>query len=285
MKEVTVVSDDDAPLARKRKSSTSDPADGGKKKKTEGGASKKEYSHPGGGKEESHRDVCQSAPPSVSFLSSDIVLFICLIPVLTHFARFRKKATTSLKKSSKTLGASRNIKDMLHRDSSPTIAPATPAVKPSSALTSSQVQEAPGPSVMEVDFGASTELAVVGEQATQERTALQMAEAPAKDAISSGKAAMGAGTSAEGGTSIPQKPIEFPKIVYPVLLPGNTTMVPGGVPSSPTCGIEELLRQAAILRGNNVSFGKLLDESATNLKIIALVSFTLPFAFYMSIPL
>src|SRR4051812_16494955 len=52
-------------------------------------------------------------PPSVSFLFSDIVSFVCLIPVLMHFARFRKKATTSLKKSTKTLGASRNIKEML----------------------------------------------------------------------------------------------------------------------------------------------------------------------------
>src|SRR4051812_48331543 len=224
-------------------------------------------------------------PPSVSFLFSDIVSFICLIPVLMHFARFRKKSTTSLKKSSKTLGASRNIKDMLHRDSSPAIAPATPAVKPSSAPTSSQVQEALGPSAMEVDSGASTELAVVGEQATQESAALQMAEAPAKDAIGSGKAVVGAGTSAEGGTSTPQKPFEFPKIVYPALMPSNTTMVPGGVLSSPTCGIEELLRQADILQGNSVSFGKLLAESATNLKIITLVSFTLPYAFYMSIPL
>src|SRR3954467_15076548 len=160
-----------------------------------------------------------------------------------HFAHFRKKATTSLKKSSKTLGASRNIKDMLHRDSSPAIAPATPVVKPSSALTSSQVQEAPGPSAMEVDSGASTELAVVGEQATQESVALQMAEAPAKDAIGSGKAVVGAGTSSEGSAPTPQKPIDFPKIVYPALLPSNMTMVPGGVPSSPTCGIAELLRQ------------------------------------------
>src|SRR3954462_8559952 len=55
-----------------------------------------------------------------------------------HFARFRKKATTRLKKTSKTLGASRSIKDMLHRDASPAIAPATPVVKPSSAPTSSQ---------------------------------------------------------------------------------------------------------------------------------------------------
>src|SRR3954468_13401445 len=135
-------------------------------------------------------------PPSVRFLFSDIVLFICLIPVLMHFARFRKKATTSLKKYSKTLGASRNIKDMLHHDSSPAIAPATPVVKPSSAPTSSQVQEESGPSAMEVDSGASTELAVVGEQATQESVALQMAEAPAKDAIGSGKAVVGASTSA-----------------------------------------------------------------------------------------
>src|SRR3954470_11790498 len=198
-----------------------------------------------------------------------------------HFARFSKKATTSLKKSSKTLGASRNIKDMMHRDSSPAIAPATPAVKPSSAPTSSQVQEAPGPSAMEVDSGASTELAVVGEQATQESAALQMAEAPVKDAIGSGKAMVGAGTSAEGGAPTPQKPIEFPKIVYPVLLPSNTTMVAGGVPSYPTCGIEELLRQADILRGNSISFGKLLAESTTNLKIIALVSFYFAFCIFV----
>src|SRR3954462_233137 len=142
-------------------------------------------------------------PPSVSFLFSDIVSFICLIPVLMHFARFRKKVTTSLKKSSKTLGASRNIKDMLHRDSSPAISPATLAVKPSSAPTSSQVQEAPGPSAMEVDSGASTKLAVVGEQATQESAALQMVEAPAKDAIGSGNVVMGDGTSAEGGAPTP----------------------------------------------------------------------------------
>src|SRR4051812_30023538 len=224
-------------------------------------------------------------PPSVSFLFSNIVLFICLIPLLMHFARFRKKATTSLKKSSKTLGASRNIKDMLHRDSSPAIAPATPAVKPSSAPTSSQAQEAPGPSAMELDSGSSTELAILGEQATQESAALQMAEAPAKDAIGSGKAVAVAGTSVEGGASAPQKPLELPKIIFLVLTPGSTTTVPGGVPSSPMCGLEELLRQADILRSNSVSFGKLLAESATNLKIIALVSFTLPFAFPTSIPL
>ena len=138
---------------------------------------------------------------------------------------------------------------------------------------------------MEVDSGASTELAVVDEQATQECAALQMAEAPSKDAIGRGKEVVGAGTSAEGDAPTPQKPFEFPKIVYPTLLASNTTMVPGGVPSSPTCGIEEMLRQADILQGNRISFGKLLAESATNLKIIALVSFTLPFAFHMSIPL
>src|SRR3954469_18033502 len=205
MKEVTVVSDDDAPLARKRKSSTSDAADGGKKKKTEGGASKKSTAALEAEKKKATGMFAKAPPPSVSFLFSDIVSFLIL--VLMHFARFRKKATTSFKESSKTLGASRNIKDMLHRDSSPAIAPATPAIKPSSAPTSSQAQEAPGPSAMEVDSGASTELVVVGEQATQESTALQMAEAPAKDVIGSGKAVVGAGTSAEGSAPTPQKPI------------------------------------------------------------------------------
>ena len=157
-----------------------------------------------------------------------------------HFARFRKKATTSLKKTSK-LGASRTIKDMLHHDASTAIAPATPSVKPSSAPTSSQAKEASGPSAMEVDSGSSTEVAVVGEHVTQESVVHQMAEAPAKDAIGSGKAAVGDGTSAEGGTPTPQKPFELPKIVYPTLVPSNTSMVPGGVLSSLTCGIEELL--------------------------------------------
>src|SRR3954468_22651799 len=171
-------------------------------------------------------------------------LFICLAPVLMHFTRFRKKAATILKKTSKTSGASQNIKDMLHRDASPAIAPATPAVKPSSAPTSSQAKEAPCPSAMEVDSGPSTELAFVGEQATQESTAQLMAEAPAKDAIGGGKALVEASTSAEGGALAPQKPFEFPKIVYPALTPSNTTLALGGVPSSPTCGLEELLRQA-----------------------------------------
>src|SRR3954463_8602387 len=111
-----------------------------------------------------------------------------------------------------------------------------------------------------------------------------MAEAPAKDVIGSGKAVVGAGTFAEGGAPTPQKPFEFPKIVYPVLLPSNTTIVAGGVSSSPTCGIEELLRQADILRGNSISFGKLLAESATNLKIIALVSFYFTFCILYDYP-
>src|SRR3954463_1831416 len=125
---------------------------------------------------------------------------------------------------------------------------------------------------MEVDSGPSTEHAVVGEQATQESTAQQMAEAPAKDAIGGGKAVVEAGTSAEGGALAPQKHFEFPKIVYPTLTPSSTTLVPRAAPTSPTCGLEELLRQAEILRGNSISFGKLLAESATKLKIIALVS-------------
>src|SRR3954465_768317 len=104
-------------------------------------------------REKLSRSLLPKHPHLCKLLSIRHCLFICLAPVLMHFARFRKKATTSLKKSSKTLGASRNIKDMLHRDSSP-------AVKPSSAPTSYPVQEAPGPSAMEVDSSASTELAV-----------------------------------------------------------------------------------------------------------------------------
>ena len=100
-----------------------------------------------------------------------------------------------------------------------------------------------------------------------------MDEAPAKDAIGGGKAVVEAGTYAKGGALAPQKPFEFPKIVYPTLTPSSTTLVPGAAPTSPTCGLEELLRQADILQGNSISFGKLLAESATNLKIIALVSF------------
>ena len=56
---------------------------------------------------------------------------------------------------------------------------------------------------MEVDSGASTEVAVVGDQATQESAAYQMAEAPAKDAIGGGKAVVEAGASAEGGALAP----------------------------------------------------------------------------------
>ena len=100
-----------------------------------------------------------------------------------------------------------------------------------------------------------------------------MAEAPAKDAIGSGKAVVVGGMSAEGGASAPRTTVEFPKIVYPVLTLGSTALVPGAAPTSPTCGLEELLRQAEMLQGNSLSFGKLLAESATNLKIIALVSF------------
>ena len=116
-----------------------------------------------------------------------------------------------MKKTSKTLGASRNIKDMLHHDVSPHASPAialvTPSVQPMSAPTSSQAKDASGPSAMEVDSGASTELTVVDEQATQESAATQMAEAPAKDAIGSGKAVVVSGMSAEGGASAPRKPL------------------------------------------------------------------------------
>src|SRR3954463_1571810 len=97
---------------------------------------------------------------------------------------------------------------------------------------------------MEVDSGASTELAVVGKQATQESAAHQMAEAPAKDAIGSSKAVVEGGTSVEGSAPAPKKTIEFPKIVYPVLTPGSTSLVPGAAPTYPMSGLEELLRQA-----------------------------------------
>src|SRR3954454_13098051 len=154
MKEVTVVSDGNVPLARKRKSSTSDAADGGKKKKTEGGASKKTTAALEAEKRKVIGIPFAKAPKHPHLCKLLILrhcLFICLAPVLMHFARFRKKATTSLKNTSKTLGTSRNIKDMLHSDASPAIAPTTPAVKPSSSLTSSQAKEASGPSAMEVD--------------------------------------------------------------------------------------------------------------------------------------
>src|SRR3954462_9209415 len=128
---------------------------------------------------------------------------------------------------------------MLHCDASPSIAPVTPTVKPSSSPASSQTKEAAGPSAMQVDSGASTELAVVGEEATQESAAHQMAEAPTKDAISSGKVVVEGGTSAEGGTPAPKKTIEYPKIVYPVLTPGSTALVPGVATTSPMCGLEE----------------------------------------------
>ena len=112
-----------------------------------------------------------------------------------------------------------------------------------------------------------------------------MAEAPAKDAIGGGKAVVEASTSAVGGAPVPKKTIVYPKIVYSVLTSGSTALVLGVAPTSPTCGLEELRRQAEILQGKSESFGKLLAESATNLKIIALVSFTLPCAFFTSIPL
>ena len=123
------------------------------------------------------------------------------------------------------------------------------------------------------------EVIVVGDQATQESATHQMAKAPAKDVIGGGKAVVEARTSVVGSAPAPKKTIAYPKIVYPVLTPGSTALVPGAAPTSPTCGLEELRRQAEIVQGNNESFGKLLAESATNLKIIALVSF---FAFCIS---
>src|SRR3954465_14237621 len=108
-------------------------------------------------REKLSRSLLPKHPHLCKLLSIRHSLFICLAPVIMHFARFRKKATTSLKKTSK-FGDSRTIKDMLHRYASPSIAPTTPSVKPSSAPTSSQAEEASGPSAMEVDSCASTEV-------------------------------------------------------------------------------------------------------------------------------
>src|SRR4051812_36137370 len=91
MKEVTVVSDDDAPLARKRKSSTSDAADGGKKNKTEGGASKKTTAALEAEKIKTTGIPFAKAPLLCKLLYLRRCLFICLVPVLMHFACFRKK--------------------------------------------------------------------------------------------------------------------------------------------------------------------------------------------------
>ena len=112
-----------------------------------------------------------------------------------------------------------------------------------------------------------------------------MAEAPAKDAIGSGKAMVVGGTSAEGGASAPRTSTELPKIVYPALIPSSSTLAPGVAPTSPTCGLVELLKQVDILRGNSLSFSKIFAENATNLKIITLVSFACLLHFKSSIPL
>src|SRR3954464_13808962 len=62
------------------------------------------------------------------------------------------------------------------------------------------------------------------------------------------KAVVEGRTSVEGGAPGPKKTIEFPKIVYTVLTPCSTSLVPSAAPTSPTCGLEELLRQAEILQ-------------------------------------
>src|SRR4051812_13451470 len=106
---------------------------------------------------------------------------------------------------------------------------------------------------MDVDLSTSAEFVISGEQATQESTASKMAEAPAKDAIGSSKAMMVAGASLEGGVSAPRTSTELPKIVYHSLAPSSSTLAPGVASTSPTCGLEVLLRQADILQGNNLS--------------------------------
>src|SRR3954465_12882249 len=91
MKEVTVMSDDDAPLARKRKSSTSDAADGGKKKKTEGGAPKRVLP-PWRRKRRKPPGCLPKRPPSVSFLFSDIVSFNLSYSYTYAFCTFQEES-------------------------------------------------------------------------------------------------------------------------------------------------------------------------------------------------
>src|SRR4051812_5723001 len=86
----------------------------------------------------------------VIFLSSDIVF--CLPYSCTYtFACFRKKASVSLKKTSKTSGDSKNIKEMFVQ-ASPAIAPPNPSIQPSVAPDGSPGKVASEPSAMEVDL-------------------------------------------------------------------------------------------------------------------------------------
>ena len=130
---------------------------------------------------------------------------------------------------------------MFHQGS-PDIAPTTPSIQPATAPTSSPAKVTSEPFAMEVDPGVATELAVVGEQVTQESTASKVAEAPAKDATGSGKAMVEGGTSAEGGATAPKMPTELQKIVYPARTSSSSALDPGAAPTSPTSGLEDMLK-------------------------------------------
>src|SRR4051794_21092715 len=99
-------------------------------------------------------------------------------------------------------------------------------------------------------------------------TSSKVAEALANDATESDKEMM-----MGGGPAATTSQAEAPKIVFLVLTTSTSAVAPGAAPTSPTCGLEELLKQAEILRVNIVSFVKMFAESASNLKIIAYASF------------
>src|SRR3954463_14484430 len=100
-------------------------------------------------------------PPSVSLSFSDIIYLSVLFLYLCTLHVSGRKPQPASRSPPRLLGLL-EISKICCIATPPAIAPATPAVKPSSAPTSSQAQEAPGPFAMEVDSGASTKLAVVG---------------------------------------------------------------------------------------------------------------------------
>ena len=92
-------------------------------------------------------------------------------------------------------------------------------------------------------------------------------------------------TSVEGRTAAPMIRTELPKIVFLVLTSSIYALAPGVAPTSPLCGLEELLKQAEIVWVTTVAFGKLFAKSASNLMIIALVIFLFLLYFIHNIPL
>ena len=79
-----------------------------------------------------------------------------------YFVRFRRKAGVSLKRSSKYVGGSKNIDDMLTKDLSaklsPATAPPTPVAKPSSGLAGPSSPVNPETSAMEIDINPNLDV-------------------------------------------------------------------------------------------------------------------------------